>query len=292
MTTNTDTQAHGGGVEAVREAARTIYYAFGSYWELPAPVQTVIRQGGFFSALRLLFDPGADLCQPPASPAAPAPAAGVIECPATELGIITPAATSAETQGGDGVREALEAADQLERLAFSKQMSQRPLDYEQVQIIFKSVAVIRAALAPSTSAATRGEPVELYRWRVPGESWSSWFVAPLPDPEGIEIETRTLYDHPAPAVESAQVKEGRWWDKPEPPLPRDAEAAYPIVRDAVLASGDPSPRFVQQRFAIGFNRASGFIERMEAEGLITAWQADIQGRRIRASLDLATDAEG
>ena len=54
--------------------------------------------------------------------------------------------------GGD-VREALAFVGELEALAFSKQMSQRPLDYEQVQTIFKAVAAIRAVLTSTAGVS-------------------------------------------------------------------------------------------------------------------------------------------
>ena len=94
---------------------------------------------------------------------------------------------------------------------------------------------------------------------------------------------------PAPAAGVDRGPEEARWNKPAPELPRDFDAAYPIVRDAVLAASDPSARFIQNRYAIGYNRACSFIERMEAEGLVTSWQADIGGRRIASP---APDAKG
>ncbi|MGY6251140.1 hypothetical protein ACXIUS_26970 [Bosea thiooxidans] len=48
----------------VREAARIIYEAYQSHRDLPSAVKDVAGRGGFFSALRLLMDPEADLRQP------------------------------------------------------------------------------------------------------------------------------------------------------------------------------------------------------------------------------------
>lgn len=66
-------------------------------------------------------------------------------------------------------------------------------------------------------------------------------------------------------------------------LPADDEAAYPFARDAVIAAGNPTASFLQRRFQIGFNRASRFIERMEAEGLISAWSDTLKGRTLLVS---------
>lgn len=109
-----------------------------------------------------------------------------------------PAATSAETQGGGGVREAIRKLIEGGKLS-------RWLDEDEHVETFE---LIRAALAPSASAATRGEPVA-WRWRPRvGGLW-------IYDPElewlerqGDAIEKQPLYaSPPAPAVESAQVKE-------------------------------------------------------------------------------------
>lgn len=62
----------------VREAARIIYEAYQSAVELPPAIRDVAARGGFFSALRLLIDPDADLRQPynPLSPSTSAARGG------------------------------------------------------------------------------------------------------------------------------------------------------------------------------------------------------------------------
>ncbi|WP_420104115.1 DNA translocase FtsK [Bosea sp. (in: a-proteobacteria)] len=61
-------------------------------------------------------------------------------------------------------------------------------------------------------------------------------------------------------------------------LPDEDEAAYPLVKGAVLAARNPTASFIQRTFEIGFNRACRFIEQMEDEGLISPYGAG--GRTI------------
>lgn len=63
------------GAVAVEDAARILYYAFNEATDLPPHVFDAAGKGHFFSALRLLFEPDADLRQPLSALAHPAPAA-------------------------------------------------------------------------------------------------------------------------------------------------------------------------------------------------------------------------
>ncbi len=56
--------------------------------------------------------------------------------------------------------------------------------------------------------------------------------------------------------------------EPTQRLPGNEELAYADVKALVLAERNPSPSFVQRRFQITLSRASGFLDRMEAEGLV------------------------
>lgn len=73
-------------------------------------------------------------------------------------------------------------------------------------------------------------------------------------PSGTKPATRTV----APVKPVEQVQR----------LPGNEELAYQDVKAIVLAERNPSTSFVQRRFGIGFNRASAFLERMEADGLV------------------------
>lgn len=74
-----------------------------------------------------------------------------------------PAATSAATQGGDGVREALRLAEgRLESLLREFPDESATSDHPvATRYVLSKVKAELAALAPSTSAATRGEPVAI-----------------------------------------------------------------------------------------------------------------------------------
>jgi hypothetical protein len=142
---------------------------------------------------------------------------------------------------------------------------------------------IIAALSPSTSAA---EPVAQYRWRDYGtDNWSPWFEGPLP--QDCEVETRTLYatpPAPAPAaVESAQVK------------------IKPVVWEQYWGGGNDDIPSWRARTPVGLTLGVDFAsERIarhsDADPVrLAEEQAKEFARyesRIRASLDLATDAEG
>lgn len=49
---------------SLQQAARVLYDHWKSLDDLPKPVREMISKGHFFSALRLIFDPGADLKRP------------------------------------------------------------------------------------------------------------------------------------------------------------------------------------------------------------------------------------
>jgi S-DNA-T family DNA segregation ATPase FtsK/SpoIIIE len=91
---------------------------------------------------------------------------------------------------------------------------------------------------------------------------------------------------PAPTNQS----EDRWWDVKTERLPNDVDAAYIVVKDAVIAAGKPSASYLQRRFGIGYNRAASFIDRMEREKLISAWSDAEKGRTVLVPAPVAPDA--
>lgn len=167
---------------------------------------------------------------------------------ALDAALAVPAATSAETQGGDGVREII-----AERLARETVISAvRFLNDEASEVEHENYVLanwkaeidaatkkIAAALAPSTSAATRGEPDMRRVCEALGF-----------DPANHHNAAKCPYCTPAPAVESAQVTD---------------------VEDAILAC---------ERGNTVYDVLANY----------RAVRRTIQD--IRASLDLATDAEG
>ncbi|MGW9332759.1 hypothetical protein [Bosea sp. NPDC055594] len=119
--------------------------------------------------------------------------------------VTEPVDAPAETQGRDGVREAWEAWDAPEGSDFMTRGS-----------IAKSAffAGYRAALAPSTSAATRGEPVAWrYRRVIDGKPmpWRySDMVEAHPDLPGGPDERQPLYATPPAPGAQVKVKPLEW----------------------------------------------------------------------------------
>ena len=167
----------------------------------------------------------------------------------------------------------------------------------------KRAAEIRA-LSPSTSAAEpvawTAAPTDIptdLATRIMALPWRScepWTVDEQADRHGElqEMIAAALATPPAPAaVDGQRVKDGAWWDKAGARLSEDPDEAYEQVKAFTLPREVIRTRDLQRHFQIGFNRASSFIESMEGAGLISKWDAEIEGRYvIRACL--ATDKEG
>lgn len=129
----------------------------------------------------------------------------------TRAALASPAATSAETQGGDGVLPCDVAVAPATIIRKGCQVSTLMLAIKQREgrDVGEVSDAARAALAPSTSAATRGEPVALNRQAIRDAIAAASRSGAMgwADHE-IDEATDDLVDalaHPAPA-ESAQVK--------------------------------------------------------------------------------------
>lgn len=241
--------------------------------------------------------------------------------------LASPAATSAETQGGDGAREALERVrcdcqstiDLYHRTGPSF-TSPGGDEYEPTSFVIAKmeelISIADAALAPSTSAATRGEPVG---WCVDIPSFGIAFFhdeaearaqAAEPNCEGSVVSR--VFRCPAPAVESAQVFcdcerghngigiSGRVCDCQGPtsearPDGGKVKTLTWVGPHLKMYVAEPLPglqyritcddRGIDWFFDGGWNPVATLDEAKAAA------QADYESR-IRASLDLATDAEG
>ncbi|MDR1360754.1 MAG: hypothetical protein LBJ18_00370 [Rickettsiales bacterium] len=56
------------------------------------------------------------------------------------------------------------------------------------------------------------------------------------------------------------------------PIPDEVadEQLYQQAVDLIMNGGEPSIAFIQRKLAIGYNKAAGFIEKMESDGIISA----------------------
>ena len=63
----------------------------------------------------------------------------------------------------------------------------------------------------------------------------------------------------------------------DPSIQDSQQDRYLEARALVLGADKASASFIQRRLGVGYNEAARYVERMEAEGLITA--ADHVGRR-------------
>lgn len=81
------------------------------------------------------------------------------------------------------------------------------------------------------------------------------------------------------AIETKTARDD-WWDKPGESLSEDPDAAFNQVKAFALCREFIRTQDLQRHFQIGFNRAAGYAGRMEDAGLISKWDAEIEGRYV------------
>ena len=209
--------------------------------------------------------------------------------------LASPAATSAETQGGDGVREAL--AEELRqfvgnywRIKTAAATNPFFMHEHHARLIERSIAAL------ASPAASRGEPVAIP---------AGWKLVPLTPTLDMQRAYFDEVDRNMTRVENDYTF-GRFDNNrlayramliaaPPPPAPVESAQVKELKAEVARVKSD-------REYVIGFNdgwdeaikqnlRFPTMLRKMWAGQEVQKW-IDDEMTRIRASLDLATDAKG